>query len=146
MARQPEPTATSAADPVERWLIVLAAVALWSMLPPYLGPLVGLELDVAASVELVDHVLPGLLACAAALIAHVEARRGQTESLRSLVALGVCVLAGLFETVTHVALVLDAGGPQQPVASVVLHATPGPVLLGLSLWLLLRGPATGAAR
>ena len=51
---------------------------------------------------------------------------------------GVCVLAGLFQTVSHATLVLDAGGPQQPVGAVVLHATPGPALLLFSLWLLLR--------
>lgn len=145
MSRRPSPPAISAPHPLERWLIALAAVAAWSIVPPYLGPLVGLELDVASSVEVVDHVLPGVAAIAAALIALSEVRRGQTESMRALAALGVCTLAGLFETVTHFTLVLDAGGPQQPVASVILHATPGPVLLGLSLWLLLRPPGADAS-
>ena len=131
---------SSAARPqgLERSLIALCAIALWSIVPPYLGPVVGLALDVAASVEVVDHVVPGLAAAAAALLALHWVRRGETDSIRVLAALGVSALAGLFETVTHVPLVLDAGGPQQPVDSVVLHATPGPVLLALSLWLLLK--------
>jgi hypothetical protein len=122
----------------ERSLIALCALALWSIVPPYLGPAVGLELDVAASVEVVDHVVPGLAAAAAALLALERARRGETDSPRVLAALGVGVLAGLFQTVSHITLVLEAGEPQAPVGAVVLHATPGPLLLGLSLWLLLK--------
>ena len=132
-----------ASDPaLERWLIALAALAAWSIVPPYLGPLVGLELDVASSVEVVDHVVPGVTAIAAALIALADARRGASDSVRALAALGVCALAGLFQTVTHATLVLDAGDPLRPVDTVILHATPGPALLGLSLFLMLR-PAPG---
>jgi hypothetical protein len=130
---------------LERWLIALAALAAWSIVPPYLGPLIGLELDVTATLEIVDHVIPGLCAVAGALLALEQARRGEADSIRALVALGVCVLAGLFQTVSHTTLVLSAGGPQQPVGSVVLHATPGPVLLVLSLWLLLRPDPRDAA-
>lgn len=118
--------------------MVLAALAAWSIVPPYLGPLVGLDLDVDSTVEIVDHVLPGVAAIGGACIALVEVRRRRTDSLRALAALGVCALAGLFQTVTHATLVLDAGGAQQPVGAVLLHATPGPLLLALSLWLLLR--------
>lgn len=142
--RQSEPPAAPAPQPIEKWLLALAALAIWSIVPPYLGPLVGLELDVASSVEVVDHVVPGVTACAGALIARAEVRGGAADSIRALAALGACALAGLFQTVTHAPLVLDAGGPLQPVDSVVLHATPGPALLLLSLWLLLAPP--GAKR
>ena len=138
MARDGADRSAARSQGFERSLIALCAIALWSIVPPYLGPAIGLELDVAASVEVVDHVVPGLAAATAALLALQWARRGETDSMRVLAALGVGALAGLFETVTHVPLVLDAGGPRQPVDSVVLHATPGPVLLALSLWLLLR--------
>jgi hypothetical protein len=125
--------------------MLLAAIAAWSIVPPYLGPLIGLELDVTSTVEIVDHVIPGLCAVAAALLALGHARRGDSDSIRALAALGVCVLAGLFQTVSHVTLVLNAGGPEQPVDAVVLHATPGPVLLALSLWLLLTLDPQGSA-
>ena len=141
MPRQPEPAQPPAAKPLERWLTALAVLAAWSIVPPYLGPLIGLELDVASSVEVVDHVIPGLAAVAAALIARSEVRRGDPESIRALAALGVCALAGFFQAVTHFTLVMDAGGPLQPVGAVVLHATPGPALMALSLWLMLRPPA-----
>lgn len=145
MAAQTERAQGSGTDRLERLLIVLAAIAAWSIVPPYLGPLIGLELDVSSTLEIVDHVIPGLAAIAAACIALVETRHGRADSMRALAALGVCVLAGLFQTVTHFTLVLEAGGPQQPVDSVVLHATPGPVLMLFSLWLLLRPAPEDAA-
>lgn len=117
---------------------MLAGVAAWSILPPYAGPPLGLELEVDASLEIIDHVVPGLLATAGALLALRFARRGQADSIAALSALAVCTLAGLFETVTHVPLVLDAGGEQEPVGSVILHSSPGPVLLVLAVVLLLR--------
>jgi len=128
---------------LQRRLLALAAIAAWSILPPYLGPPLGLELDVSATIEVVDHVIPGLCAIAAALIARFDVGQGQGDGYRALAALGVCVLAGLFQVVSHFTLVLGAGEPGQPVSSVVWHATPGPVLLLFSLWLLLRpAPST----
>lgn len=123
---------------MQRALIVLAAVAAWSIVPPYLGPAIGLALDVSATIELVDHVLPGLIALAAAALAFRESRGGRADGMLALAALGACTLAGLFQTVSHAPLVLQAGEQQAPIGAVVLHATPGPVLLVLSLWLLLR--------
>jgi hypothetical protein len=124
---------------------ILVAVAVWSILPPYVGPSLGLELDVSSTIEAVDHLIPGLLAVCGSTLALVLARRGEADSTLAFAALSVCALAGLFQTVAHVSLVAHAGGPLQPVGSVVLHATPGPVLLGLSLWLLLSPAASGAA-
>lgn len=139
--RTPEPEQAPTDRPLERWLVGLALVAAWSVVPPYLGPVIGLELDVTSSLELVDHVIPGLSAVAAALLARSEVRRGNPESIIALAALGVSALAGFFQTVTHFTLVMDAGGPLQPVGAVVLHATPGPLVMALSLWLMLRAPA-----
>ena len=74
-------------------------------------------------------------------VALVLTRRGRADSLASFAGLATCALAGLFQIVSHFTLVRNAGGPLQPVDAVVLHASPGPVLLALSLWLLLRAPA-----
>ena len=146
MSPAPAP-APSPPDPrPARWLGVLIAVAAWSILPPYVGPSLGLELDVSATVETVDHLIPGLLAVCGATAALVLSRRGRPDSLLAFAGLATCALAGLFQTVTHFTLVLNAGGPLQPVGAVVLHASPGPVLLALSLWLLLRPPGASTAR
>lgn len=146
MARQSAEPIAAAPRSLERWLVALAALAAWSILPPYLGPLVGLELDVPSSVEIVDHVLPGLVMIAGALSARAAVGRGDIDGIRPLVALAACVLAALFQTVSHVTLVLDAGSPQAPVGAVALHSSPGPILLALSLLLLLRPPREDAAR
>jgi len=130
---------------VTRPLGILLAVAVWSILPPYVGPWLGLKLDVSTTVEAIDHLIPGLLAICGSTLALVLTRRGQGDSTLAFAALSVCALAGLFETVSHIALVTHAGGPLQPVGTVAWHALPGPVLLGLSLWLLLNPRAPGAA-
>ena len=136
--RDPQRPPADDAARQQHWLLALAAVGALSILPPYVGPPLGLELDVSSTVEVVDHVIPGLCAIAAALIARFDVGQGQGDGYRALAALGVCVLAGLFQVVSHFMLVLGAGEPGQPVSSVVWHATPGPVLLLFSLWLLLR--------
>lgn len=138
MPRDPQRSSDAETTTFERALIALAAIAAWSILPPYLGPAIGLPLDVSATVELVDHVLPGLVAIAAAGLAFAESRRGRADGTPALAALGACALAGLFQTVSHAPLVLATGDPGHPVGAVVLHSTPGPVLLVLSLVLLLR--------
>src|SRR4051794_22735587 len=121
--------ATVGSVPVTRALGILVAVAVWSILPPYVGPWLGLELDVSSTIEAIDHLVPGLLAVCGATLALVLARRGQADSTLAFAALGLCALAGLFQTVSHVSLVAGAGGPLQPVGTVAFHALPGPVLL-----------------
>ncbi len=132
------PTRAEPSLALVRRLIALAVLAAWSITPPYVGPALGLRLDVASSLEVIDHVLPGVACLLAACIATFRARRGATDDTFTLALLGVIVLASLFQTVSHVPLVLDVGSPVAPAGAVALHASPGPVLLALSLWLLLR--------
>lgn len=140
MAAAPSSSRPRAPQPIERLLVVLVAVGLWSILPPYVGPLLGLDLDVSSTVEAVDHLIPGVLAACAAFATLLLTRRGRADGLPAFAGLAICALAGLFQTVSHVTLVAHAGGPLRPPGSVALHASPGPVLLALSLWLLLRPP------
>lgn len=132
--------------PQASWLTALVIVSAWSILPPYLGPPLGLELDVSSSVEVVDHVLPGLVAVAASGMALALARDGDTDSFAALGALGACALAGLWETASHATLLLDAGDPERPWDAVLFHAWPGPVILILSVFLLIAPRRSEAAR
>lgn len=127
--------------------LALAVLGALSTLPPYLGPVLGLELDVQAKVEVVDHVAAGLVVAVCALLAALLVRRDEALA-HGAVALGLtglCFLAGLWQTVTHVPLVLDGGRPAAPWDAVVLHSTAGPLILVLALWLTLRAPEDGSA-
>jgi hypothetical protein len=108
-----------------------------SMLPPYIGPVLGLGLDVRGTVEVVDHVLPGVVvALCGGLMAHSARRdRGTQPSLASLTLCSTAFLAGLFQTATHVPLLFYAGEPATPWAAVLLHGTLAPVITVIALWL-----------
>jgi len=127
--------------------IVLALLGVWSVFPPYLGPPLGLGLNVAADVEVVDHVVPGVaVALCAGLAALLVRRDSAAEASAPVLALtGVCFLAGMWQAATHAPLVLDGGGSESPWGSVLLHSSPGPAILAIALWLTLRTPAADAA-
>lgn len=120
--------------------LVLALLGVLSILPPYLGPAIGLGLDVPADVEVVDHVVPGVAIALAAGAAAVLARRGQEDevSLLSLALIGLCFLGGLWQAATHFPLVLEGGGSDAPWDAVLLHSTAGPLIAALALWLIFR--------
>lgn len=117
------------------------------MLPPYLGPPLGLALNVAMDVEVVDHVVPGMVVAVCAGVAALLVRRGgSAEASAAVLGLtGACFLAGLWQVSTHVPLVLEGGATETPWDSVILHSSPGPAILGVALWLTLRTPAAGSA-
>ena len=120
--------------------LVLALLGVLSILPPYLGPAVGLALDVPADVEVVDHVVPGVAIALAAAAAALLARRGAEDerSLLSLALIGWCFLGALWQAATHFPLVLEGGGPDAPWAAVLLHSTAGPLIAAVALWLMVR--------
>lgn len=108
-----------------------------SILPPYLGPAVGLELDVPASVEVVDHVLPGtVVALCGGLTALRNHRSLEPQpSVPSLLLYSSAFLAALFQTATHVPLVFEAGDRFTSWGAVLLHSTLAPVITVIALWL-----------
>ena len=121
-------------------LALLGALGALSILPPYVGPPLGLELDVAKDVEVVDHVVPGVIIvlCSVGAALMLRAQRIGTDSLALAAAVGVSLLAGVWETSSHVPLLLDGGGPQTPWGTVIFHSVLGPVVAGMALVLLLR--------
>jgi hypothetical protein len=127
---------------VGRAQLALAVLGAVSILPPYLGPVIGLELDVAAKVEVVDHVMTGVVVVVCGLLAALLASRDEEVAYGApLLALtGLCFLAGLWQVATHAPLVLDGGGPATPWDTVLLHSVAGPVIVAVALWLTLRSP------
>ena len=129
---------------MERPLACLAILGALSVTPPYLGPVIGLELGkIDSTVEIVDHVIPGSIVFLAAGASFLLLRAGRLrkDSLLLATALALCMLAGVWETSSHVPLVLDGGRPESPWGTVILHSALAPVIAGLSLWLLLRALA-----
>jgi len=123
---------------------LLAILGGLSITPPYLGGAVGLELEgISSTVEIVDHVVPGLLVFATAGVSSLLVRAGRIRqnSLVLAIALALCLLAGVWETTSHIPLALEGGRPESPWGAVILHSLLSPLIAGVSLWLLLRALA-----
>jgi len=116
--------------------VALAALGAWAMAVPYLGPPIGLTLEVPAGVEFADHVVPGLFVAAASLPFIVLERSGRVEGLLSLTMAGLAFLAGFWMVATHVPLLLEALAGVTGWAPTVWHAHPGAANSLLALWLL----------
>jgi len=131
-----------------RPLAFLAILGALSVTPPYLGPAIGLELGkIDSTVEIVDHVIPGSIVFLAAGASFLLLRAGRLrrDSLVLATVVAICMLAGVWETSSHVPLVLEGGRPESPWDAVILHSTLGPVIAALSLWLVLRALAVEPA-
>ena len=121
---------------MSRRLFALAIVAGVSVLPPFIGPAIGAELDVSDDLEIVDHLVPGVIAVLGAIYALHLQRSGRGAGTLALAGVALAALGGLWEVATHLSLVLDAGEAGKPAGTVALHAAPGFALTGLSLWVL----------
>jgi hypothetical protein len=119
-----------------RLAAALAGLAVWATVSPWLGEAVGLGLDVATRLEIADHVIPGLVAlAAAALLATRGAKPG------SVIWLGRrCdrLPDGPLDHLDHVPLIPDALDGVAPWAPALLHLSGGPPITVLGLWMLVR--------
>lgn len=108
------------------------ALAVWAMLPPYFGP--ALPLD--PTVEVVDHVVPGVVVLAVSLAALALSRREA-----AMFAAGLLVtLAGFWMTVTHVPLVAQAARGEVPWGTATWHSVPGVVVVAFgAVWAVRHG-------
>ncbi len=117
--------------------VLLTALGAWAVVVPYLGPVIGLRLDVASKLEFVDHVLPGAVAMmGGALLVSLRARGGDASSPLWLGAAAASFLAGLWVVSTHVPLLADADRGGAEWGPTLLHNSAGLPILLLSLWLL----------
>jgi hypothetical protein len=117
---------------------VLAALGAWTIVVPYLGRAIGLVVDVASSVEIVDHVLPGTLVAAIGACLAVTTYRDTQPALSRPIGGGVCFLAGFWVLATHVPLIAQAVQGKAPWGSTIWHASTALPIVALSLWTVLR--------
>ncbi|MGH2704980.1 MAG: hypothetical protein ACRDJ4_07775 [Actinomycetota bacterium] len=106
--------------------LLLLVLATWGSLAPYVATALGLIVVVRPIVEVVDHVIPGviLLAIAAAALAT---RRFP------LVAALAAALASLWMTATHVPLVVQGARGGVSMAAALFHSIPGMAALVVSV-------------
>ena len=123
----------------DRKLALLAVLGAWAIVVPYLGPPLGLELDVPARVEVVDHVIPGVAALLASATAWGLQRMGRAgpSDVSWLAAEGVVFLAGFWIVSTHVPLVAEAARGESPWGATLWHNSSGLPLALAALWVLL---------
>jgi len=137
---QPDRTEDPAQDAAvcRRLAWVVAALGIASIAVPDTGRALGVDVDVDRSVEIVDHVVPGLATVVAALVLWMSAERFGVQ----LAAWGAVLLAGLWVTVSHIPLVADAGQGVVGWPDALFHATLGAPILLIGLWqfaILVRG-------
>jgi hypothetical protein len=117
----------------------LAAIAAWTIAVPYIADPLGLTVPVRGIVEVVDHVIPGVLTVAAALYLRALAQRGPLAGQRlSLPVAGLAFLAGFWVLATHLPLVLDAARTDQPWDAAIFHSITGLPVAALAAWCVLR--------
>jgi predicted membrane channel-forming protein YqfA (hemolysin III family) len=114
---------------------VLAAIGAWTVVVPYLGRALGLDVNVSARVEVVDHVIPGIFVVAAALyLRRLAQRRRLAGEPAALFASGVAFLAGFWVFATHVPLLADAARSDLPWEAAIWHSIAGLPVVGLACW------------
>ena len=115
---------------------MLGALAGWAIAVPWLARAMGLGLEVPGRLEVVDHVVPGVVVLACVVVLA----RIRTGGLRRLGASSAAVLAGLWITATHAVLVPEALDGVSPWGPALLHLSAGPPVVAAALWILLREP------
>jgi len=128
----------------DRRPVLLAALAAWAVAVPWLARAVGLPLDVATRLEVVDHVVPGLLVLVCCGLLLHPRTGGSSGSLPRLAMIGIGVLAGLWITATHAPLLPEAIDGASPWGPALIHLSAGPPVTVAALWMLLTdsGPLT----
>lgn len=121
--------------PPVRATVALIPLALWLAAIPYVAPRFGYGVDVPATLEFVDHVLPAIVMVLAASAA-LALRERPSNGLAFAVAGGLSLLAGLWALSTHVPLVAQAADGQVSWGSALFHSAAGPVVMVVALVVL----------
>lgn len=125
--------------------LVIGALGAWSIAVPYVGNAIGFDINVAAKLEVVDHVIPGVIAAITAMYAYRKLRAGATaETFPYLIAVGVSLLAGLWITATHIPLLVEASRKTVEWAPALWHSLPGMPIPVLAAVLFFTSPTPEA--
>ena len=109
--------------------LVGLGVALWASLPQWSGP----KLNVEASKEVADHIVPAIVVLLASLAAMAAGRRAKGPgAFRFMAGLGV-LLAGLWMMATHLPLVFEAMRDESPWPATIYHTSSALAVFGLGL-------------
>lgn len=122
-----------------RLLAALTALGAWTVIVPYLGHAIGLGVNVASKVEVVDHVVPGALIATVGVGLLMLTRRFSADGGWSmLLGGGLCFLAGFWVLATHVPLIADAASGRARWGAALWHMSTALPLVIVSLWYALR--------
>lgn len=117
----------------------LAAVGAWTAIVPYLGAALGYDVNVSATVEVVDHVVPGAVVVAAGLyLRRLAAGRELAGARYALLAAGASFLAGFWVFATHLPLLGDASDGAVSWEAAIWHSIAGLPVAGLACWFVIR--------
>ncbi len=116
----PSPTSASAAAPLA--VVAILVLAAWAIAAPYADSALGLDVNVRPVIEVVDHVVPGVVCILAALLWAAWAAAALPAAL-------VITLSGFWMTATHLPLVLQARREGLSFAAPIWHTAPGVCLL-----------------
>lgn len=123
--------------------VALFALGAWTVAIPYLGHAIGLSVDVAARVEVVDHVLPGTVVMAVGATLFVSGRRTPVlAKWPAIIGGGISFLAGFWVLATHIPLIADAARGSAGWGATLWHASTALPIVVISLWYALRGSPT----
>ena len=125
-----EPAVAPAGPDLARSLpLVGLAIAFWASLPQWSGP----KLNVEASKEVADHIVPAVFVLLASLAAIWAGRRPQGPgAIRFMAGLAV-LLAGLWMMATHLPLVFEAMRDEAPWPATIYHTSSALAVFGLGL-------------
>lgn len=116
--------------------IVLTLLGAAAALVPWVADSVGLSVPVGLDVEMIDHVIPGILVILASVAGWSV--RSRSDFWPHAVWTGICFVAGMWMTTTHLPLLADAAGAELGWAEALLHSLPGVLIVLVSFSTLLR--------
>lgn len=131
-APPPEPVAAATApgpDLARLMPLVGLGIAFWASLPQYSGP----KLNVEASKEVADHIIPAIVILIASLVGIAASRRPQGPGALRFMAGMVVLLAGLWMMATHLPLVAEAMRDEAPWPATIYHTSSALAVFGLGL-------------